>query len=104
MLRLPDYFTSLATFRRLFATGLPILTYHKIGARPWRARLKGLYVRPQLFDRQLQELREAGFRTATLDEAVRPKAGATFGIVITFDDGWKSVLTVAAPIVVTLLS
>lgn len=91
MLRPPDYYTSLVTYRGLFATGLPILTYHKIRVRPWRARLKGLYVSPRLFDRQLQELRQDGFRSATLDEAVHPAGGPPRGIVITFDDGWRSV-------------
>jgi len=91
MLRPPDYFTSLAPHLRLFATGLPVLTYHKIGVRPWRARLKGLYLSPRLFDRQMRELRDAGFRSATLDEAARPEGNPGRGIVITFDDGWRSV-------------
>jgi peptidoglycan/xylan/chitin deacetylase (PgdA/CDA1 family) len=46
------------------------LTYHKIGPRPWRVRLKGLYLSQRLFSRQLDELARAGFASASLDQAV----------------------------------
>jgi hypothetical protein len=63
---LPHYYTSLRPFERLFQTGLPVLTYHKLGRAPGGTRLKGLYVSERLFARQLAELRAAGYRTVDL--------------------------------------
>ena len=60
-LELPAYYSGLAPFRTVFETGNPILTYHKLGPRPAKVRLKGLYVSERLFERQLRELRDAGF-------------------------------------------
>ena len=59
----PPYFTSLKPFAGLFAAGMPWLMYHKLGPRPGGVRLKGLYVSRALFERQLAELRRAGFTT-----------------------------------------
>src|SRR6266404_276264 len=87
------YYSSLASFRELFQTGWPILTYHKLGARPRGARLKGLYLSEKLFNRQLRELREAGFESAPLDAAASSAARENKGpIILTFDDGFESVL------------
>jgi len=62
------YYSRLGPFRELFAAGRPILTYHHVGPRARGARLKGLYVSPKLFARQVQELAEAGFSTRSLAE------------------------------------
>ncbi len=86
----PHYYTSLGEFRTLFATGNPVLTYHKVGPRPRGARLKGLYVSPALFARQLGELRAAGYRSGALTEAAGPQAAGR--VVLTFDDGFVNVL------------
>ena len=86
----PGYYTSLAPFRGLFARGNPVLTYHKVGRRPRAARLKGLYVSADLFARQLEELRAAGFRSGKLSDAAGPLQ--TGRIVLTFDDGFVNVL------------
>jgi peptidoglycan/xylan/chitin deacetylase (PgdA/CDA1 family) len=87
---IPAYYCGLAPFRKLFETGNPILTYHKLGPRPARARLKGLYVSESLFARQLQELRSAGFSSGELVSAAGPYACKR--IIITFDDGYVNVL------------
>ena len=89
----PAYYSSLAPFREYFRTGLPILTYHKLGSRPRGARLKGLYLSPELFNRQLAELSEAGFKSTDLD-SIGGSGGneKTNQIIITFDDGFQSVL------------
>ncbi len=81
----------LAPFRDWFGQGLPILTYHKLGAPARGAKLKGLYARERLFETQLRELHEAGFTSATLDEAADDgvKPGR---VVITFDDAYVNVL------------
>ena len=86
----PSYYTSLKPFRALFKTGMPYLMYHKLGPRPRGARLKGLYLSTRLFERQLAELRRAGFTT--------PRYGLPPGgvkeakcIALTFDDGFANV-------------
>ena len=89
---LPDHYTSLRPFRSLFRDGLPILTYHKLGPRPPRARLNGLYVETGLFSRQLAELRAAGFHAASLDSVSLAAKEPLPSIVLTFDDGFCNVL------------
>ncbi|MEK6807229.1 MAG: polysaccharide deacetylase family protein [Pseudomonadota bacterium] len=81
----------LAPFRDWFRGGLPILTYHKLGAPARGAKLKGLYARERMFDRQLHELHKAGFVSATLDEAAHGVAKPD-RVVITFDDAYVNVL------------
>jgi peptidoglycan/xylan/chitin deacetylase (PgdA/CDA1 family) len=87
---LPEQYHTLAPFREFFNTGVPILMYHKIGPRPSRVRLKGLYVTPATFNRQLDELTAGGFSTcgpgqACTDGAAGPR------IALTFDDGFRNV-------------
>src|SRR5579862_9708013 len=87
---LPEQYNTLAPFRDYFSTGVPILMYHKIGPRPGRVRLKGLYVTTENFIRQLEELSQAGFSSCT------PAQACTNGvtgprIVLTFDDGFRNV-------------
>ena len=88
---LPQYFSSLKPFAALFAAGRPVLTYHKLGPRPRRVRLKGLYMGERLFARQLAELRSAGFDSVPLGPPVAC-AAPNRSIVLTFDDGFRSVL------------
>lgn len=87
-----DYYHSLTPFRKLFETGAPVLTYHKLGPRPRGVRLKGLYVGEKLFARQLAELRDAGFSTPLLAEMFPVKENSQKQIVLTFDDGFANVL------------
>ena len=89
---LPEYFSSLAPFRELFLSGVPVLTYHKLGPRPRGVRLKGLYVSAGLFVRQLAELRHEGFRSARLHEIAGCADNRERRIVLTFDDGFTSAL------------
>jgi len=89
---LPAYYTRLAPFREFFRQGAPILTYHKLGPRPRRVRLKGLYVDTQLFARQLAELRAAGFQTAPLSDFASSVPPRQRSFVLTFDDGFGNVL------------
>ena len=88
----PNYYTSLKPFAGFFATGVPFLTYHKLGPRPAGVRIKGLYVSAKLFERQLSELRQAGFNTAPI--GLPPDADGNPGkrIALTFDDGFANVL------------
>ena len=88
----PSYYTRLPPFAALFATGVPMLMYHKLGPRPRGVRLKGLYVGCGLFARQLAELRAAGFVTPPL--AAPPGEAGNPGrrLALTFDDGFANVL------------
>jgi peptidoglycan/xylan/chitin deacetylase (PgdA/CDA1 family) len=61
--------------------------YHKLGVPPVGTRLRGLYVSPELFRKQLSEWRAAGGEWRELDDPVE----AT-GITITFDDGFANTL------------
>jgi peptidoglycan/xylan/chitin deacetylase (PgdA/CDA1 family) len=88
---LPHYYSSLRPFAKTFREGMPVLTYHKLGPRPPRVRLKGLYVSESLFQHQLQELRDAGFRFGTLYEIASGTAQPGSVVVVTFDDGFRNV-------------
>jgi peptidoglycan/xylan/chitin deacetylase (PgdA/CDA1 family) len=69
---------------------VPILMYHKIAPRPRRVRLKGLYVTPANFTRQLAELSEGGFAACDPAEACQDRPSAA-RIAFTFDDGFRNV-------------
>ena len=86
--KLPAYYSSLAPFLSQFQRGVPILTYHKLGDRPKKVRLKGLYVGSALFSKQLHELHSAGFTNGNLGSWSK-KARE---VIITFDDGYVNVL------------
>ena len=83
-------FTDLPPFRRLFATGLPVICYHKVGKKPARAKLRGIYVGERLFTRQMRQLADAGFRSVSLDAC--HGAPVPNSIALTFDDGSLTVL------------
>ncbi|HZR35814.1 MAG TPA: polysaccharide deacetylase family protein [Nevskia sp.] len=91
-MKTPSTYASLAPFRDYFDGGLPILMYHKLGPRPRGVRLKGLYVGERLFDRQLRELREAGYRSCDFEALGEGVAAGPGQIGITFDDGYVNVL------------
>jgi peptidoglycan/xylan/chitin deacetylase (PgdA/CDA1 family) len=92
---LPNYYTSLKPFRKVFASGTPILTYHHVGPRPKGARLKGLYVGEKLFAQQMAELAAAGYSTANYQEVLSHPANKIF---VTFDDGFVDVLQHGLPV------
>src|SRR6266567_1019795 len=86
------YYHSLLPLKALFGTGLPILTYHKLGPRPRPTRLKGLYLSQRLLVRQLAELRQAGFESSSLAQWQDGAALPNRRVVLTFDDGFRNVL------------
>lgn len=90
--RLPEHYTRLLPFLECFATGVPVLMYHKLGPRPRKVRLKGLYLSRSLFAQQLAELRNHGFRSADLSAVTGGEGNPGKHVGITFDDGFESVL------------
>jgi Predicted xylanase/chitin deacetylase len=93
----PRYYSSLAPFRELFATGHGVLTYHHVGPRPRGVRLKGLYVGPKLFAQQMAELKAQGFETNVFG-TVRSGPVLPNRVFLTFDDGFADVFENALPI------
>jgi peptidoglycan/xylan/chitin deacetylase (PgdA/CDA1 family) len=86
------YYTSLEPFRELFGAGTPMLMYHKLGSRPGRVRIKGLYVGNRLFERQLRQLAEAGYSTPPYGTSPAATGNLQKHIHLTFDDGFTNVL------------
>jgi peptidoglycan/xylan/chitin deacetylase (PgdA/CDA1 family) len=90
MKKAPTTFHTLEPFLDLFQTGVPVLMYHKIARPPTKARLKGLYVRPERFAQQMAELRAAGF-VSRWPGPVLNGNGHDRRVVLTFDDGFRNV-------------
>ncbi|MBN9691778.1 MAG: polysaccharide deacetylase family protein [Verrucomicrobia bacterium] len=87
----PGVFSRLAPFSGWLERGGGALMYHKLGPRPAGVRLKGLYVSVSLFQKQLGDLRSAGYRSADLAELTQAVPGER-RIALTFDDGFENVL------------
>lgn len=89
MKKTPTTYHTLKPFLGFFQAGVPVLMYHKISAPPRRARLRGLYVRPERFAQQMSELRQAGFASCRPGEACEKQGGRR--LALTFDDGFRNV-------------
>jgi peptidoglycan/xylan/chitin deacetylase (PgdA/CDA1 family) len=80
---------------------LPILMYHKVDRMPPGVHHPRNYVLPEQFDAQLAALRRWGYQTISLADWTAYRAGGSLPrrpIVLTFDDGYRSVQDVAWPI------
>ena len=100
MSTLPKYFCVLAGLEAEFSRGLPIAMYHKVATPrgllpPRRGAL--LYVSPRFFERQLRQLKAAGFRSAMPDHAFAGNDESR-RIAFTFDDGFENVFDHALPL------
>ena len=71
-----------------------ILCYHSIGQAEWGTN----DVTPEQFRKHIEQALEAGFHFVPASEIVRT-GGGPMDLAITFDDGLKSVLTEAAPVI-----
>src|SRR5437763_1721200 len=84
--------------RRLMEGGVAVYSYHRIAQPTPSTADPFLYVTPNGFSHQLAALRHAGFSSGSLNDLVmkageaRGTSGAIKKIVITFDDGFRSVL------------
>ncbi|HWF17732.1 MAG TPA: polysaccharide deacetylase family protein [Verrucomicrobiae bacterium] len=93
----PAHYTSLKPFRDFFASGMPCLTYHKIAPRPRGVRIKGLYLNPRLFQKQMGELAKAGYTTPPYGHVpIGPNGGHTLSL--SFDDGFVNAFRMALEI------
>jgi peptidoglycan/xylan/chitin deacetylase (PgdA/CDA1 family) len=77
--------------RKLFERGVPILAYHSVGDAPAGITDPYLYVSEDRFDGQLAQLRNAGFSSAQLDQLGGSDPDQRHRVIITFDDGYRSV-------------
>lgn len=95
---LPHYYSSLGPFHAVFQQGDPVLTYHHVGPRPRGARLKGLYLSPKLFARQVSELCAEGFSMVSLESIRSASGGPRPRCFLTFDDGFRDIFDHALPV------
>lgn len=85
------------------ATSLaPILMYHYIEEPKATATLKGLYVKPAAFEKQLQELARGGYETVFVSEIAQDlragKKPSAKSVALTFDDGYEDFYAQAFPL------
>jgi peptidoglycan/xylan/chitin deacetylase (PgdA/CDA1 family)/glycosyltransferase involved in cell wall biosynthesis len=97
----PGAYSSLRGFEDCFAAGIPVLMYHKLGPRPRKVRLKGLYVSEPMYRRQLQEWTAAGFGPALVTDVGLQPGNPQRRVVLTFDDGFENVLRYGVPLMRT---
>lgn len=86
---------------------VPILTYHAVEPPPSFAPDSGLYVPPGLFARQLRGLAARGYGGVTLQRVYdywhsRRATLPRKPVVVSFDDGYRSLFTDAAPVLRSL--
>ena len=91
-----DYI-NLASLRSSWSEGLLILMYHSIETPPLKHKWRGLYVEPSKLRSQLKELKASGARFVSLSEWSRARTRQR-QVVVTFDDGMRSVFLRALPI------
>ncbi len=79
---------------------VPILMYHNIAVAPKGVRLRGLYVSPGRFARQMALLHWLGYRGLSMSAALPYLRGEREGkvVVITLDDGYRDNLECALPV------
>ncbi len=77
-------------------SAVPILMYHKIGLAPPRSTLSWLYFSPEGFPKMIGSLMANGFQTLSMDNVLRAQEPSAPRFVISFDDGYESVLKYAA--------
>ena len=79
---------------------VPILMYHNIAVAPKGVRLRGLYVSPRRFARQMALLHWLGYRGLSMSAALPYLRGERQGkvAVITLDDGYRDNLEYALPV------
>jgi peptidoglycan/xylan/chitin deacetylase (PgdA/CDA1 family) len=77
-------------------SAIPVLMYHKIGNCPNRTNTSWSYVSPGNFHEVMGAVIRANFQTVSLEDVIRVERASNPRFVITFDDGYESVLKHAA--------
>ncbi len=77
--------------------GLLVLTYHNIGTPPAKCRQKNLWVNPNKFAAQLEQLKKNGFTFVSPQDISGGKLPPK-SVLITFDNGYKNFFTQAFPV------
>ena len=87
------------------AVKFTMLSYHEISDRE-NALVPGYSVSPASFAQQMQWLKDSGYHFISLDDVVADEAGRKplpdKAVLITFDDGYRSVYTQAFPVLKSL--
>lgn len=78
------------------SSNLLILGLHRVGFPPPHAKIRGLFISPQLLAFELSLIQKMGYRFATLKQALANPQEKT--AVITFDDGYADNYSAALPV------
>ncbi len=90
-----DLGITLVSIEEAYGKKIPILTYHGVDDNVWGN--SSLFVRPGNFENQMQYLYENGYKTLFLSE-IGQAAYYDKPVIITFDDGYLDMYTIAYPI------
>lgn len=88
--------------RNALAANIPVLMYHYIEAPRATTTLPGLYLEPNIFDNQLQEIKKNEYNVVFISEVAdslrqsRPLPKCS--LALTFDDGYEDFYTKAFPL------
>lgn len=86
----------------VFYEKTPILMYHYIENPTASTTLPGLYVRPEIFENQLCEIKKLGYRTVFVSEVAaslhQKKSAPAKTVSLSFDDGYKDFYTKVFPL------
>jgi hypothetical protein len=87
---------------RIAPQAVSALAYHKVAEIPPAAKYRCNYITPARFDAQLRYLRTAGYSSISFRDYLAYRRGdgrlPARAVLITFDDGYKSNLEIAVPI------
>src|SRR6266550_2160915 len=81
--------------------GVPVLMYHAIVNNKLNPEVNSVHVSSEAFQEQMNWLFDNQYKTISIDEmlfAFEKKQCLQKAVVLTFDDGYKSLLTMATPI------
>lgn len=91
-----------ASSSRVFIEKVPILMYHYIEIPPATTTLPGLYLKPDIFESQLQEINRQKYKTVFMSEVARNLSHSekmtSNTMALTFDDGYEDFYTKAFPL------
>jgi peptidoglycan/xylan/chitin deacetylase (PgdA/CDA1 family) len=81
---------------------IPILMYHYVEDAPTSSTLKGLYLEPEIFESQLQEINAAKYNNYFVSEIAKSLISKNplpkDSLVLTFDDGYEDFYTNVYPL------